>query len=210
MGYSTDFIGHIDIEPPLNDAEMEYLSAFFDSRRCDRGGDPYEVPGNPRAETLVGEYGERGNDPAPGQPNLWCDWRVCWDGCCLAWNGTEKSYSMIPWLRYLIAHFLKPDAKAAGDPRFAEFGFDHVLSGMVVGCRRDDKELFALTVRNNRVTERVLRPADPRYLDLPPLPYEAEKDREVADRPRNRRRRRPDGEPATVVPLADRRVGTDR
>ena len=28
MGFSTDFVGHIDIEPPLNDAEIAYLAAF--------------------------------------------------------------------------------------------------------------------------------------------------------------------------------------
>jgi hypothetical protein len=46
MGFSTDFVGHIEIEPPLNDVEMSYLSAFAASRRYDRG-DPYDVPGNP-------------------------------------------------------------------------------------------------------------------------------------------------------------------
>jgi hypothetical protein len=52
MGYSTDFLGHLDIEPPLNDEEIDYLTAFFDSRRCRREGGPYAVPGNPRAENL--------------------------------------------------------------------------------------------------------------------------------------------------------------
>ena len=36
MGFSTDFVGHIDIEPPLNDSEIVYLSAFSASRRYDR------------------------------------------------------------------------------------------------------------------------------------------------------------------------------
>ncbi len=199
MGFSTDFVGHIDIEPRLNDAEIEYLTAFFQSRRCLRNGDPYEVPGNPRAESSE-EIGELYNIRAPGQPNLWCDWTVCWDGCCLAWNGTEKSYSMIPWLRYLIAHFLKPKARASRDDRFESFTVDHQLSGMVVGCRRDTKELFAVTVRNNRVTERVLRSGDPSYYDFPPLPYEEEVDRARA---RSRRRRRASAD--TVVSISERR-----
>jgi len=201
MGHSTDFLGHIDIEPPLNDAEIDYLTAFFASRRCRREGGPYDVPGNPRAENLAGAWGDRSNECAEGQPNLWCDWTVCWEGCCLTWNGTEKSYSMIPWLRYLIAHFLGPEALAAGDPRFAGFTFDHALSGVMVGCRRDTKEMFLVRVDGTAVVEQVLRRADPSFLDYPPLAYE-----EAIDRDRDffvrRRRRKPSN---VVVALDDRR-----
>src|SRR5262245_28779808 len=31
VGYTTDFIGHVDIEPPLNEAEQAYLTAFASS-----------------------------------------------------------------------------------------------------------------------------------------------------------------------------------
>ena len=137
MGYNTDYLGHIDVDPPLNDAEIEYLTAFGSSRRCIRPGGPYEVPGNPRAETSDAFEGDDYNQRAPGQPNLWCDWTPCWDGCCIAWNGTEKSYSMIPWLRYLIQHFLKPGAPS----RFATFPMQPGRSsrrgphGVVARCR---------------------------------------------------------------------------
>ena len=50
MGYTTDFIGHIDITPSLNEAELAYLDAFRLSRRFDRLGGPDEVPGNPYAD----------------------------------------------------------------------------------------------------------------------------------------------------------------
>ena len=203
MGFSTDFIGHIDIEPPLNDVEMSYLSAFAASRRYDRG-DPYDVPGNPRAEDRNGVDTEAYNRTPPGQPNLWCDWQVCWDGCCITWSGKEKSYSMEPWLRYVIDHFLRPGALASGDPRFAGFTFDHALTGMVVGCRRDNKELFAIRAVDNVVTREVIMPADPRYRDFPPLPYEQQIDLEEA---RTVRRRRPlPEEEQKVVPLERRNV----
>ena len=51
---------------------------------------------------------------------------------------------------------------------------------MVVGCRRDNKELFGIRVRGNVVSTEVLRSADPRYSDYPPLPYEEAIDRERA------------------------------
>lgn len=198
MGYSTDFVGNLTIAPRLNEHEIEYLDAFRLSRRCQRPGGPYDVPGNPRAEDSSQFPGDAYDLRASGQPNLWCDWQVCWDGDCLSWDGTEKSYSMVPWLRYLIAHFLKPGAEAKGRPGFEEFSFDHVVHGMVVGCRRDTKELLAVSVRNNRVTERVLNPGHLEWAAYPALPYEAE-----IDRWQVRRRRRQHRLPAdNVIDLA--------
>ena len=183
MGYTTDFIGHIDVYPPLNAAEQAYLTAFSESRRWRRPGGPYEVPGNPRAEDVddaptddIDAY----NTPPAGQPGLWCQWVPCWDGCCLAFDGHEKFYDPVAWLTYLIDHFLKPGAVVShsGLPAFDGFTFDHACEGLVVGCRRDTKELFAVRARTNVVTKETLRPADARYLDWPPLPYEDYADRE--------------------------------
>jgi hypothetical protein len=204
MGYTTDFIGHIDIDPALNEHEINYLSAFSASRRFDRTGGPYAVPGNPAAERADCAPTETYNRTAPGQPGLWCQWVPCWDGCCLAFNGNEKFYSPVRWLSYLITHFMKPGAVASksGDPHFDGFTFDHVLEGMIVGCRRDNKELYSITVTNNRVREKVLRPADPRYADYPPLPYEAAIDRQQANR---KRRRQGAEQPEGIVDLSSRR-----
>ena len=202
MGYTTDFIGHIDITPSLNDDEIAYLTAFNRSRRCERPGGPYDVPGNPSAELEDTMPTEQANTGADGQPGYWCDWEPCWDGCCLAYNGNEKFYQPVEWLRYLIKHFLKPGAAASrvDHERFAGFTFDHVLEGMVVGCRRDNKELFAISVAGNRVREKVLRTADSRYLDYPPLPYEAAIDRWEEGSRRSRRRRARQGS-ADVIDL---------
>jgi hypothetical protein len=199
MGYTTDFIGHIDVAPSLNHDEIAYLTAFTDSRRCERPGGTYAVPGNPRAEDPSSFPDNSYNRPAARQPGLWCDWVPCWDGCCLAYNGVEKFYDPVAWLRYLIEHFLQPGAhaSASGDPLFGRFTFDHVLDGTVVGCRRDNKELFAITVEANHVREDIIRPADPRYLDYPPLPYEEAIDRDLT--PMQRRRRAERG--AQVLPF---------
>lgn len=193
MGYTTDFIGHIDIAPSLNEAEIAYLTAFSQSRRYDRGGSPYDVPGNPQADNAADVEPATSNSRAPGQPGLWCDWVPCWDGCCLTFNGKEKFYSPVPWLRYLVAHFLQSSAVAAGGGhhQLGGFTFDHVLDGVIVGCRRDNKELYAIVVQDNVVLEEVLRPADERYVDRPPLPYEQAIDRENELSARRRRGRKP-------------------
>lgn len=190
MGYTTDFLGHVDITPGLNEAECSYLSAFSLTRHYDRGLGPYYVPPNPYIDQDDREPADRLNTPPPGQPGLWCRWVPCWDGCCLALDGEEKIYDPARWLDYLINHFLKPGAVASGsaDPIFDDFTFDHRLDGLVIGCRRDNKELSAIRVEDSVITREVLRPADPRYVDFPPLPYE-----EVLDRDRSRSRRRKSG-----------------
>lgn len=199
MGYTTDFIGHIDIAPSLNSDEIAYLTAFGDSRRCERPDGAYAVPGNPRAEDPSSFPAESYNRAAVGQPGLWCHWVPCWDGCCLAYDGLEKFSNPVAWLRYLIDHFLRPGASAStsDDPLFQHFTFDHALDGTVVGCRRDNKELFAISVDLNQVREEIIRPADRRYLDYPPLPYEQVIDRDLTP---NQRRRR-DQRGAQVLPF---------
>lgn len=186
MGFTTDFIGHIDITPSLNEAEQAYLSAFSLTRHYDREEGPYYVSPNPYADQGDRDP-ERANQLAPGQPQIWCRWVPCWDGCCLALDGEEKIYQPTRWLDYLARHFLVPDAEASrsGLAVFDDFTFDHRLDGLVLGCRRDNKQLFAIRVEDNVITEDILRPADARYLDYPPLPYE-----EVIDRDRRQSGRR--------------------
>lgn len=186
MGFTTDFIGHIDVTPSLNEAEQAYLSAFSLTRHDDREEGPYYVSPNPYADQGSPDP-ERAKRLAPGQPQIWCRWVPCWGGCCLALDGEEKIYQPTRWLAYLAQHFLVPDAEASrsGLAVFDDFTFDHRLDGLVVGCRRDNKQLFAIRVEDSVITEEVLRAADARYLDYPPLPYE-----EVIDRDRRRSPRR--------------------
>jgi hypothetical protein len=187
MGYTTDFIGHVDIHPRLNITEQHYLLAFAASRRYNRAGGPYEVPGNPAAEHDEQPADiDRYNTPAPGQPSLWCGWQPCWDGCCLSFDGREKFYGATQWLRYLIDHFLAPGAHAAssGLASFDGFRFDHVLDGTIAACRRDTRELYLIRVANNMVSEETLHSPTDGLPGTGALPYET-----VIDESRPRRRR---------------------
>jgi hypothetical protein len=196
MGYTTDFIGHFDIYPPLNDAEQAYLTAYARSRREGTEHAPYAVPANPAAEEFP-PPGRPVAAPSSGvnprvsaldrPPGIWCGWVPGWCGDCLAYDGIEKFYQPVDWLRYLIEHFLRPGARAAtsGLGYFEQFTFDHVLDGVVAGSRRDTCELFLIDVLDNEVTKTVLRQGDPQPWELELLPYQEESDR------RSIRRRRP-------------------
>jgi hypothetical protein len=74
------------------------------------------------------------------EPDGRSPWLPCDDGCCLIASGKASSGSAALWLRHLIRHLLH----------------DHDLLGKVVGCNRDDRELFVVSVLRNRVRTRVL------------------------------------------------------
>ena len=42
------------------------------------------------------------------QPGLWLQWVLNDSGTELEWNGGEKFYNYIEWLKYLIVHFFEP------------------------------------------------------------------------------------------------------
>lgn len=101
MGVNTTYMGHIEIEPPLNPAERDYLTAFAASRRSWRRAGPDAVePRDPHtgsSDTAVDRY----NRIAQGKPSLWCQWVPCPSGCCLSWDGHERFYAGPSWLQYL-------------------------------------------------------------------------------------------------------------
>lgn len=150
MGYTTDFSGHINIEPPLNDAEIEFLTKFNQTRRMDRERGPYFVHGS-------GAYGEgedpdirNFNRPPAGQPGLWCQWVPTEDGEAIEWDGNEKFYDADQWMRYLIDHFLKPGALAAQDLPFLQA--NHVCNGVIKAQGEDIDDRWKLIVKDNVVT----------------------------------------------------------
>jgi hypothetical protein len=49
-----------------------------------------------------------GRHSTNGQPGLWCQWRLNDDGTELEWDDSEKFYSYVEWLQYLITHFFEP------------------------------------------------------------------------------------------------------
>lgn len=107
-------------------------------------------------------------------PRGWSNWTACSQGCCLSYDGGDKANHMVSWLRFLMSTILVP---RAADGRTDETTSSHVLNGMVVGSRRDNRELYAITVRDNDVEVELLWPGNPQWSDYPQLAYQVEIDR---------------------------------
>ncbi len=169
MGFSTKYLGRLEIQPPLNDSEADWLRAFaaIDRRHYT---EPYEVAMNPRAlefDRLKQRQADRGSScgdaftslaPRDGTPYPHLDWAPCYEGCCLTWDGTEKSRMAEEWLQYLIDHFLRPGAYARldGRPEFEHFTFDHVVNGTIAAERDDTRELFLILCEDNTIRRKAL------------------------------------------------------
>ena len=158
MGYRTDFEGQIEITPPLNAAEIEYLAVFSETRHMHRKQGKYFVDfENTFNTTEVGVYDY--NQPPPGQPQLWCNFTPTEDGTALVWNGCEKTYGAKEWIKYIINHFLKPNALASKSklPYFTEFTFDHICNGELIAQGERLSDRWLLIVKDNVVSTKTLK-----------------------------------------------------
>lgn len=165
MGYQTDYVGYLEIEPPLGPREISFIN---------------RISGSLFLQGIEGSLRVADEDDAilrelvASAPRGWSNWTVCPQGCCLSYDGGDKANHMVPWLKFLMATFLVPGAIAEG---IIGFACDHVLTGMVVGSRRDTRELFSITVRNNEVEVELLWPGNPKWSAYPRLAYQTEVDR---------------------------------
>lgn len=151
MGYTTDFSGRVEVSPPLNADEINFLTKFARTRRMARTKGPYFVDG-------TGDYGQSRdkdvldyNRPPEGQPGLWCQWVPTPDGKFIQWDGGEKFYNSAEWMGYLIDHFLKPGAQAAGQLKFLK---PHTLNGEIEAQGEDLSDRWKLVVTDNKVMVR--------------------------------------------------------
>jgi len=77
------------------------------------------------------------------QPGLWCQWTIDEDGTHLVWDGGEKFYNYVEWLKYLINHF------------FEKWGVK--LNGEITWEGEDSKDMGKIVVVDNVVTVKVAR-----------------------------------------------------
>jgi hypothetical protein len=91
MGVNTDYLGHVEIVPNLNQAEYDYLHAFARSRRSYRPGGPYAVSPVRTRETASERSSFTTRLPT-GSPVTGAS--GCRARTAVAWFGTDTRSSM--------------------------------------------------------------------------------------------------------------------
>lgn len=121
MGYTTDFYGQFDLDKPLTVAQNKTLIDFADERHG----------GNMQSDK--------------DKPGFYCQWVPNADGTAIEWDGGEKFYEYVEWIRYIITNFIEPwGLKLNGDVEWrGEDGDDMGLLSI-----KDN----VLTVKQGRVT----------------------------------------------------------
>ena len=148
MGYTTEFQGQFNLDKPLDDEAHKLLVGLASTRRMKRDvGPEFGVDG----EFYIAGNGFMGQDREPNvvdnnqppstQPSLWLQWVPTDDRLHIEWDGGEKFYAYVDWLRYLIAKILAPKG--------------YVLSGRVKWRGEDFDDLGVIIIENNVVTTEV-------------------------------------------------------
>lgn len=159
MGYSTDFSGSFTLNKPLAENHRKYLMAFSGTRRMRRNPNKITTP-DPIREAVGLPLGHSGdyfvgadlnnagqgmsadiidyNCPPSDQPGLWCQWVPNNDGTEIEWDGGEKFYNYIEWIKYLISNFLKP--------------WGYKLNGTVEWHGEEHGDMGRIIIKDNKVT----------------------------------------------------------
>jgi len=159
MGYTTKFEGCFELDRQLDEAHYEYLVLFSETRRIRRSKelaeklkDPVRIKANlPIGEDgayFVGGTGFAGQDndksvinyngSPTGQPGLRCQWVPNEDGTAIEWDGGEKFYDYIDWIKYLVDNFLGP--------------WGYKVNGEVNWSGEEAGDTGTITIKDNVVT----------------------------------------------------------
>lgn len=148
MGYTTDFDGEFRTDRPVDKKTYDILEGLNQTRRMKRSGLPaeYGVDGEFYFEDEE-NYGQshtpsKGhivdyNEPPSTQPSLWCQWQIKDDRQTIDWDGGEKFYEYIAWIKYLAQKVLAP----AG----------YLLNGKVEWQGEDSNDAGLIEVVDNKV-----------------------------------------------------------
>jgi len=116
MGYQTDFRGHFELNKALDLETSDFLVKFSETRHENDG-------------LLI----------VRGWPAIWCQWVPTEDGKGIVWDGGEKFYNYVEWIKYLIADVLAPKG--------------YVLNGDVDWRGEEWEDIGTISIKDNNVEE---------------------------------------------------------
>lgn len=112
MGYDTNFIGKFKLNKTLDLKTYRQLEDIQDVRH--------------EGATAIPNVG------------IWCKWAPTKDGDAIEWNGNEKFYDYVEWIKYLITAILAPK--------------DYVLNGQVEWQGEDHDDRGLICIKDNVVS----------------------------------------------------------
>lgn len=146
MGYNIDYSGHIEVSPPLNEAEVSYLNDFSDAIHTKSTHRILEL-NQPGSLRLVDT-----DHPPRLMPGIQCNWSASSDGATLSPRDGEKIHDHDRWLAFIITHLFNPtnprsliNAHRDDDPRLAEF-VDHNFFGEIHARGEHVHDIWAIRV----------------------------------------------------------------
>ena len=143
MGYTTDFEGEFKVDKPVDEDTYKLLRGLQETRRIKRSDLPeqygidgefyYEEDNDISNKGKIVNY----NTPPNTQPGLWMQWEIQEDKQTIEWDGNEKFYDYIEWIKYIIDRILAPRG--------------YVLNGEVEWQGEDREDIGTIQVENNKV-----------------------------------------------------------
>lgn len=124
MGYSTNFIGGLSFNKELTHRQWLDLKQLADY--SSRSNGTYEMY-TESPETI---------------PDSYLQWEPNEDGTAYVWNGGEKFYQYIHWLRWVIKHYMKPHGL--------------VLNGQIIWQGEDVADTGVIVAVDNKITHQKL------------------------------------------------------
>lgn len=157
MGYTTEFTGSFQLNKPLDKKTAKLINGLNRTRRMKRDltklgmtqeeANQYGIDGEfycPPKSNFCGQDNDASivdfNEPPETQPGLWCGWRYSKTNNCIKWDGGEKFYHYVSWLKYLIDNIL---------------GSEYQLNGEVTFQGEDEDDKGTIIVENNVIVVKV-------------------------------------------------------
>lgn len=160
MGYTTNFSGGFSINKRLDRETIRLLEGLSSTRRVQRDINILAKIKKITLEKAIYMYGPNAeyyfenttntthgtedesitdyNKPPAGQPGLWCDWKYDEYSNIIKWNGSEKFYNYVEWIKYLVEKILKPRG--------------YTLTGSVDWRGEDEDDIGTINIFNNEVS----------------------------------------------------------
>lgn len=162
MGYDTDFSGEFKLNRKLNKKVKTLINGISQTRRMKRDVEKLAKRLKISKKKCIEKYGSDGefyfdpkdinnlgqnktediidyNMPPGRQPSLWCQWCYDENSKSICWDGGEKFYDYIEWIKYIVEYIIKPQKI-------------YKLNGVVTWYGEEETDKGTITIKDNEIS----------------------------------------------------------